>query len=213
MAKTTLIFLLEEDEEPTAREPIYLSSDESEYSTPITSPDHHHESIYPDSINQLIASQLEQRSNMGTETVFYPPTPNTSLISEDEEQSNLTPIIENPEHYTPQIPQRRKQPIQLYELLQPVPDTPESPPLEDQGPRDMFRTYNLPNPSKSASYAKPPPPSPNISTVANGLQNLTLHPHPVRNEWVTGCLVCGKSYEKFIEETAADYLDQQAQPG
>ena len=95
----TPIFLLEQDEEAMATDPIYLSSDESEYSTTNTSPDYHHESIYPDSVNQLIASQLEQRSNMGTKTVFQPPIPKTSLISDDEEQSNLTPIIGNPEQY------------------------------------------------------------------------------------------------------------------
>ena len=84
-------FFINKDEEPMATEPIYLSIDESEYSTANTTPDHHHESIYIDSINHLIASQLEQRSNTGTETIFYPPTPNTSKISDDEEQSNLTP--------------------------------------------------------------------------------------------------------------------------
>ena len=55
----TTTFRIEEDEEPMATEPIYLSSDESEYSTPNTTPDHQRECIYPDSINQLIASQLE----------------------------------------------------------------------------------------------------------------------------------------------------------
>ena len=74
MSDTTSTFLIEEDEEPMATEPVYLSSDESEYPTPNTSPDHQLECIYPDSINQLIASQLEQRSNTGTKTVFYPPT-------------------------------------------------------------------------------------------------------------------------------------------
>ena len=38
-----------------------------------------------------------------------------------------------------------------------------------------------------------------------------MHPHPQRNQWVTGCLVCGKSYDQVIEETVADYLDQTAQ--
>ena len=59
-------------------------------------------------------------------------------------------------------------------------------------------------------YIKQPP---NITTVADGLQNLTLHPHPQRNEWITGCSVCGKSYEQVIEGTVADYLNQTAQPG
>ena len=62
------------------------------------------------------------------------------------------------------------------------------------------------------NYIKQPPP-PIITTVTDGLQNLTLHPHPQSNEWVTGCLVCGKSYDQVKEETVADYLDQTAQPG
>ena len=54
----TSVFLLDVDEEPMATEPIYHSSDESEYSTPNTTPDHHHECFYPDSFNQLKASHL-----------------------------------------------------------------------------------------------------------------------------------------------------------
>ena len=45
------------------------------------------------------------------------------------------------------------------------------------------------------------------------MQNLTLHPHPQRKDWVTGCLACGKSYDQVMEETVADYLNQTAQPG
>ena len=33
-----------------------------------------------------------------------------------------------------------------------------------------------------------------------------------RSEWVTGCLVCRKSYDQVIEETVADYLSHTAQP-
>ena len=40
-----------------------------------------------------------------------------------------------------------------------------------------------------------------------------MHPHPQRNEWVTACLVCGRSYDQVIEETVADYLNQTAQLG
>ena len=29
---------------------------------------------------------------------------------------------------------------------------------------------------------------------------------------MTGCVVCGKSFDQFIEETVADYLNQTAQP-
>ena len=127
---------------------IYFSSDESDYSTPNTTPDHHLESIYPDSINQLKASQSDQRPNMGTETVLYPPTPNASMLSGDEEKQSLTPIIGNLEQYTWQ---RRYHPIQLGQHLQPLPDTLQSPPSEDQGQKDIFRPYDLPNPSTAAS--------------------------------------------------------------
>ena len=58
MADMTPTFPIEEDGEPMATEPICLSSDESEYSTPNTTPDFHDEGIDINSINQLIASQL-----------------------------------------------------------------------------------------------------------------------------------------------------------
>ena len=140
----TTTFRIEEDEEPMATEPIYLSSDESEYSTPNTTPNHQLECIYPDSINQLIASQLEQRSNMGAETIVYPPTPNTSIISADDDPMNPTPIIGNPDQYTPQIPPRRHHPIQLCQHVQPIPDTPQSPTPEDRGQSDDFYPDNIP---------------------------------------------------------------------
>ena len=120
MADMTATFLIEEDEEPMATEPIYLSSDESEYSTPNTTPNHQLECIYPDSLNQLIASQLEQRPNMGAETIVYPSTPNTPTISDDEDPMNPTPINGNLEQYTPQIPPRRNHPIQLCQHVQPI---------------------------------------------------------------------------------------------
>ena len=138
------IFPIEEDEEPMATEPIYLSSDESEYSTPNTTPDHQLECIYPDAINQLIASQLKQWSSTGTEAVFYPPTPNTSMISDDEDPMNPTPIIGNLEQYTPQIPPRRNHPIQLCQHVQPIPDTPESPTPENRGQSGDLYPNNSP---------------------------------------------------------------------
>ena len=202
MTDMTSVFPIEEDEEPMATEPVYLSSDESEYSTPNTTAVHQLECIYPDAINQLIASQLEQWSNTCTETVSYPPTPNISMISDDEHQMNPTPIVGNPGQYISQIPPRRNHPIQFCQHMQPIPDTPESPTPENCGRSDDFYSDNIPlnNP-------------PNIIAVADELCNLTLHPHPQRNEWVTGCLVCGKPYDQIIEETVVDYLDQTAQPG
>ena len=157
----TTTFRIEEDEEPLATEPIYLSSDGSEYSTPNTTPDHQLECIHPDSINQLIASELEQRSNMGAETIVYPPTPNTSIISADDDPMNPTPIIGNPDQYTPQIPPRRHHPIQLCQHAQPIPDTPQSPTPEDRGQSDDYYPHNIPlhNPpqycSSSGRLAQP----------------------------------------------------------
>ena len=152
MAEMTTVFFLEKDEEPMAREPMYLRSDESEYSTPHATPDYHHESFHPDSNNQLKASQLKQRSNMDTTTVFYPPTPNTSMIADNEKQQNLTPIIGNNEQHISHILQRENHRIRLCQPLQPVPDTPESPLPADQGQRDLFSPYDFPNSSTSAPY-------------------------------------------------------------
>ena len=93
--------------------------------------------------------------------------------------------------------------------MTPIPDTPESPTPENCGQSDIFRPYDIPQQPSSIPVNNPP----NITTVADGLRNLTLHPHPQRNEWATGCLVCRKSYDQVIEETVADYLNQTAQPG
>ena len=83
-----------------------------------------------------------------------------------------------------------------------IPDTPQSPPPENREQSNNFYPDYIPlrNP-------------PNIVAVADQLSNLTLHPHPHRNETVTSCLVCGKSNDQVIEETVADYLNQTAQTG
>ena len=143
MAEKTPIFLLDEDEQQIATEPLYISSDESEYSTPNRTPAHYPESIYLDShnaINQLIASQLEQRSNIGTATVFCPPTSNTSMISDDDEQHSPTPKIGTAAHYMSHFLQRCNDPIALCQQLQPIPDTPEAPPQEIK----VKKTFSVP---------------------------------------------------------------------
>ena len=133
----------------------------------------------------------------GTSALQYPTTPPTSLIFDDENDEVLTPILGNPAQFLPYTPNRHPIPLQLCQQTTPIPDTPESPTPENRGQSDIFRPYAIPNPPSSTLLNNPL----NISTVANGLQKLTLHPHPQRNEWVTGCLVCGKSYDQFIEET------------
>ena len=132
-----------------AAEHINLYSDENEYSIPNSTPDHDPPNSYPDfynAINQLIASQLEQRLIIGTATVPCPPTPSASITSDDDEQHNNTPVVGEPAQYTSHIPQRRHNPIQLCEQLQPISDTPESL-AEDQGQKDIFRHYDLCNSS------------------------------------------------------------------
>ena len=109
---------------------------------------------------------MEQRSNTGTETVFYPPTPNMSTISDDEDSMNPSPIIGNPEQNMPQIPPRRNHPIQLCQQVQPIPDTPQSTTPENREQSDDFYPANilLNNP-------------PNITAVSDQLRNMTLHPN------------------------------------
>ena len=92
-------FIFDEDQKTIATETIFLFSDESEYSTHNSTLDHYLESKYPDSynaLNQLGASQLEQKSIIRTATVPYPPTPIASLISDDNEQHILVLLIGNP---------------------------------------------------------------------------------------------------------------------
>ena len=121
----------------------------------------------------------------------------------------LTPIIANPAQFLPYAPNRHPIPLQLCQQVTPIPDTPETTTPKNRGQSVIFRPYDIPDPSSSTSLNNPP----NISTVANGLQNLTLHPQRQPNQWVAGCLICGKSYDQVIEETVADYLNQTAQPG
>ena len=133
-----------------------------------------------------------------------------SLISDDENGQVLTPIIGNPAQLLRYTSNRAPIPIQLYQQMTPIPDTPKSPTPENRGQSDIFRPYAIPNQPSSIPLNNPPP---NITTVADRLRNLTLHPHSQRNVLVTGCLVCGKSYDQVIEETVADYINQTAQPG
>ena len=145
----------------------------------------------------------------GTSALQYPTTPPISLISDDDNDEVLTPIIGNPAQFLPYTPNRHPIPLQLCQQMTAIPFLPESPTPENCGQSDIFRPYEIPNESPSTILNNPP----NITKVADGLRNLTLHPHPQRNEWVTGCLVCGKSYDQVIGETVADCLNQTAPPG
>ena len=204
MSEVNPQFIIDEDQEMETQ-PIYLSSDGSEIESPCSSPIPQLPDNVPDTygaITQLLAAQHQQMSLSGTSALQCPTTPPTSLIFDDENDEVLTPINGNPAQFWPYTPNRHPIPLQLHQQITPIPDTPESPNPENRGQSDGFYPDNIPlnNP-------------PNITAVADELRNLTLHPHPQRNEWATGCLVCEKSYDQVIEETVADYLDQTAQPG
>ena len=211
MAETNSQFNFDENQEMETQ-PIFLSSDESEIDSPCSSPIPQLPNNVPDTysaITQLISAHHEQISLSGTCAPQYPITPPTSLISDDEDDDMLIPITGNPAQFLPYTPDRHPIPIQLCQQLAPIPDTPESPTPEHREQPDIFRPRDIPNETSPTILNNPP----FITTVTDGLQSLTLHPHPQRNEWVTGCLVRGKTYDQVIEETVADYLNQTAQPG
>ena len=128
-------------------------------------------------------------SSSGTSASQYPTTSPTSLISDDDIDETPTPINGNPAQFLPNTPNRHSIAAHLCQQITPIPDTPKSLTPENSGPSDIFRPYDIPNPSSSTLSNNPL----DISTVANRLQELTLHPHPQRNEWVTGCLVCERT--------------------
>ena len=211
MAEINSEFNFNEDHEMETQ-PIFLSSDESEIDSPCSSTIPQLPNNVPDTYNaitQLIEAQHEQMSLSGISALQCPTTPPTSLISDDDNDEVLTPIIGNPAQFLPYTPNRQPIPVQLCQQTTPIPDTPESPTLENRGHSDHFCPDDIPNQPLSIPLNNPP----NIKTVADGLRNMTLHPHPQHNEWVTGFLVCGKSYDQVIEETVVDYLNQTAQPG
>ena len=191
----TTTFRMEEDEEPMATEPIYLSSDENEISSPPSSPVPQPPDNVPDTysaITQLIAAQHEQMSLSGSSAPQCPITPPTSLISDDEDIEMLTPIGGNRAQFLTYTRDRRS-----------IPETPESPTSENRGHTDDVLQPSL----------IPLNNSPNIITLADGLRDMNLHPHRQCNERETRCLVRGKSYGQVKDETVADNLQHTEQPG
>ena len=93
----------------------------------------------------------------GTSAPYYPTTPPTSLISDDDTDETPTPIIGNPAQFLPYTPNRHPNPLQLCQQLTPIPDTPESPTPENRGQSDIFRPYDIPNPWSSTFSNNPPP--------------------------------------------------------
>ena len=194
-ADMTTTFSMDEDEQPMATEPIYLSSDESEINSPPSSPVPQPPDNVPDiysAITQLIAAQREQMSLPGISAPQCPITPPTSLISDDNDIEMLTPIGGNRAQFLTYTRDSRS-----------IPETPESPTPENRGHTDDILQPSL------IPLNNPP----NIITLADGLRDMTLHPHRQCNERETGCSVCCKSYGQVIDETVADYLQHTAQLG
>ena len=211
MAAINSQFNFEENQEMETK-PIYLSSDESKIDSLCSSPIPQLPNNVPvtySAITQLIAVQHEQMSLSGTSAPQYPITPPTSMISDDQDDDILTPITGYPAQFLPYTPNHYPTPIQLCQQTTPIPDTPESPTPKNRGQSYNFLPDDIPNQPSSIPLNN----TPNITTVADELRNLTLHPHPQHSAWVTGCLMCEKSHDQIIEETVADYLNQTAQTG
>ena len=140
MAEINSQFNCDEDQ-GMETQPIYLSSDESDIDSPSSSPIPQLPNNVPDTysaITQLIAAQHEQMSLSGTSAPQYPTTPPTSLISDDENNEVLTPIIGNPAQCLPYTPNPPSISIQLCQQTTPIPGTPESPVPENRGQSDIF---------------------------------------------------------------------------
>ena len=213
MAENNSQFTIVEHQEMETQ-PFYLSKDGSEIASPCSSPTAQQPNNVPDTysaITQLIAPQHEQMSLCGTSAPQYLTTPPSSLISDDDTDEMPIPIFGNPAQFLTYSPNLHPKPLHLCQQITPISDTLESPTVENRGQSDIFRPYDIPNQPSSILLHNTPPP--NIKTVADGLRNLTLHPHPQGNEWVTGCLVCRKSNDQVIEETVADFLNQTTETG
>ena len=108
MTETNSQFNFNENQEMETQ-PIYLSSDESEIDSLCSSPIPQLPNNVTDTysaITQLIAAQHEQMSLSGTSALQYPTTPPTSLISDDENDGMLSPLIGNPAQFSSNTPNR-----------------------------------------------------------------------------------------------------------
>ena len=151
-------FNFDEDQEMESQ-PIYFSSDESEIDSLHPSPIPQLPNNIPDPYSaktQLISAHHEQMSLSGTYAPQYPITPPTSLISDDEDDDMLTPITGNPAQFLPYTPNRHPTPIQLWQQITAIPDTPESPTPENRGQSDNFRPDEIPNEPSPTIPNNPP---------------------------------------------------------
>ena len=85
-------------------------------------------------------------SSSGNVALQYPPTPPTSLFSDDDNDEMLTPKIGIPPELVPNTPNRSPHSLQLCQQITPIPDSPESRTPENRGQSDIFRPYDQPDP-------------------------------------------------------------------
>ena len=90
-----------------------------------------------------------------------------------------------------------------------IPETPDSPILASRGDNDYFDLLFC----LTIQHQRLINPLANGSTVVENLQKMSLHVHFENNAYVTGCLACGKSSDRVLYGTVADYFRQRAQPG
>ena len=103
VAKMRCQFNFAEEEETMATEPIFLSSDESVYSAPCSSPDQYlagNVSNSYDAINQIIATRQKKRSASVSTAAQYPPFPPNCLVLNDDGEENFNNITGNSSQHT-----------------------------------------------------------------------------------------------------------------
>ena len=133
---------------------------ESGIASPCSSPIPQLPDIVPDTysaITQLIAAEHEQMSLSGTSARQYPTTQPTLLISDDDNDEMLTPIVGHPAQFLPYTPNRHPIPLQIYQRVTAIPYTPESPTPENRGQSDIFRPYDFLKQPSSTLLNNPPP--------------------------------------------------------
>ena len=95
-------------------------------------------------------------SSSGNSALQYPTTPPTSLLSDDDNDEVLTPIIGKPALFLPYTTNRHLIPLQLCQQITHIPDTPELPAPENRGQSDIIPPYDIPSQPSSTSFNIPP---------------------------------------------------------
>ena len=149
MAEMSYQFTSDEDQEMETQ-PTYLSKDETENTSPCSSPGSQLPNNVPDKygdIRYLIASQQDQMSASESLKLKYPPTPPISLTTDVDDNEVFTPLFSNPFPKLPFVSNCRHHPLQFCQQLTPVPESLESPTPKNCGqPLHHLLTLLQPSP-------------------------------------------------------------------